>query len=195
MRFSPAAIAGGTLVVALGAAGLIRGAMPQSPASAASSSGPGTISVVGAYVVAPVPPVKLAAGYFTVYNTTSADDELQSVQTGAGSTAQLHVVVGGVMSAVAGGVTIPAHGSLALSVGKGHIMIGGLFGPLKPGQTVDMELQFRTAGTVEVTAPVVKVGSGPPKATSTAVPAPGSTSDSAPAPADSSTSTPSGAHS
>lgn len=193
MRFSPAAIAGGTLVVALGAAGLIRGAMPQGGPDAASSRVPGTISVVGAYVVAPVPPVQLAAGYFTVYNTTAADDELQSVQTGAGATAQLHVLVGGVMSAVTGGVTIPAHGSLALSVGKGHVMIGGLFGKLEPGQTVDMELQFRTAGTVEVTAPVVAVGQGPPSATSTAVPAPSSTSDSGPAPAESSTSTPSGA--
>ena len=72
-------------------------------------------------------------------------------------------------------------------------MIGGLFGPLKPGQTVDMELQFRDAGVVQVTAPVVAVGTGPPSATSTAVPAPASTSDSAPAPADSSTSAPSGA--
>ena len=193
MRFSLAAVAGGTLVVALGAAGLIRGAMPQPAAGAASPSGGGTISVVGAYVVAPVPPVKLAAAYFTVYNTTSSADELQSVQTGAGSTAQLHVLVGGVMSAVDGAVTIPAHGSLTLSVGKGHVMIGGLFGTLKPGQTVDMELQFRNAGVVQVTAPVVAVGTGPPAAPSTAVPATASTSDSAPAPADSSTSAPSGA--
>lgn len=147
------------VLVLLGAAGLVRGNMSQSTSAAPSApSAPGQVTVGGAFVVAPVPPTKLAAAYFTITNTTGRADKLLSVQTGAGSTAVLHTVVGGVMSAVPGGVTVPAHGRFALSPGKGHLMIGGLFGRLSPGQTVSMTFTFEDAGTVEVTASVVKVG-------------------------------------
>lgn len=152
-------LAAGALILAVGTAGLIRGAVPQATATA-GDTGAAPIVVTDAFVRPPVPPTQLAAAYFTVYNTTSVDDTLLSVATGAGSTAELHKEVNGVMTAISGGVVIPAHGSLVLSVGKGHVMIGGLFGPLKAGQLVNIELTFANAGPVDVVAPVKPFGTG-----------------------------------
>ncbi len=184
MSLNRAAVAGGIIAVALGVAGLVRGAVPQSVAVAAST--PGAVTVTNAYVRAPVPPTRVAAAYFTVYNTTDRSDELQSVQTGAGGTAVLHAVVGGVMSAAANGVAIPAHGRLVLSTGRGHVMIGDLFGRVAAGQYVDMTVQFRDAGIVEVTAPVIAVGAAPPGSSASDTSEPGQSSTP---------NTPSGAHS
>ncbi len=52
------------------------------------------------------------------------------------------------MTAVPTGCVIPAHGSLVLSTGKGHVMISSLFGQLKPGQNVNLELTFANAGPI-----------------------------------------------
>jgi copper(I)-binding protein len=166
MRLPWPAVFGGALVAAVGAAGLIRGSMPQSVASEGPVSA-GQISVTGAYVRAPVPPTQIAAAYFTVYNTTGRADRLVSVESGAGATSVLHAVgPGGVMSAMPDGVIIPAHGRLILSTGKGHVMIEHLFGRLRAGQTVNLELDFENAGPITVTAPVIAVGApaptGPP---------------------------------
>jgi copper(I)-binding protein len=164
MRLPWPALAGGVVVAALGAFGLIRGAMPQSlaaSASGASSSSP--IVIGGAFVRPPVPPSRNAAAYFTVYNTTGSPDRLLSVETGLGTDAVLHTVgTNGSMSVDPDGAVIPAHGSLTLSVGKGHVMIEGVTGTLKPGQHVDLELDFANAGSFDIAAPVVAYGSPAP---------------------------------
>jgi copper(I)-binding protein len=180
MRLPWPAVVGGSLVLVLGAAGLIRGAMPQSAAGGVGPSA-GAVTVTGAYVRAPVPPTQTAAAYFTVYNTTAHDDRLLRVVTGAGSTAVLHSDVGGRMVVSGTGAVIPAHGSLVLSTGKGHVMIEHLFGTLTAGQDVNIELDFQTAGSIDVVAPVLAVGA----------PAPTGSAN----PADSTTSAHSGAHS
>lgn len=165
MRLPWPAIAGGLVVAAVGAAGLIRGAMPQSVASGASNSAAGArVAVSGAFVRAPVPPTQIAAAYFTIYNTTDAADRLIGIQTGAGSTAVLHKVnPDGSMSATPDAV-IPAHGRLVLTTGQSHVMIEHLFGPLEAGQTVNIELDFQTAGSINVIAPVVAPGAPAPNA-------------------------------
>jgi periplasmic copper chaperone A len=178
MRLPWPAAVGGSIVLAIGAAGLIRGAVPQSIAST-GSTGSAPIVVANAYVRPPVPPTQLAAAYFTVYNTTAQDDQLVAISTGAGADAVLHKLVGGVMSAVSGPVTIPAHGSLVLSAGTGHVMISNLFGPLKAGQSVDIELTFANAGQVTVSAPVIPYSQPAPGAGSGAASgAPAATSSS-----------------
>jgi copper(I)-binding protein len=181
MRLPWPAVLGGTLVVALGAAGLIRAAVPQSAAASPDApSAAGPIVVTGAYVRAPVPPTQIAAAYFTVYNTTGTADRLESVETGAGATAELHTVQpDGSMDAAANGVVIPAHGTLVMTTGKAHVMIEQLFGKLTAGQSVNIELDFQRAGSINVVAPVIAVGA----------PAPGGSS------APSAPSTHSGAHS
>ena len=148
----------GVAVVALGTAGLIRGAVSLS-AAAPASTGSAAIVVSGAYVRPPVPPATNAAAYFTIFNTTSVPDTLISVASGAGAQAVLHTVVDGKMTAISGGFEIPANGSLKLSVSKGHVMISKLFGKLTNGQYVNLQLVFANAGPIEVVAPVVTFGS------------------------------------
>jgi copper(I)-binding protein len=163
---TPWAVTVGVALVAVGAAGMIRGNVAQSVATS-GSTGSDPIVVSGAYVRPPAPPTQLAAAYFTVYNTTGVDDRLTSVATGAGATATLHVLVGGVMTAVSGGITIPAHGRLVLSTGTGHVMIADLFGPLRAGQSVNLDLTFQNAGQITVTAPVIAFGAPAPTAVAT----------------------------
>jgi hypothetical protein len=169
------AVAAGTVVAVLGAAGLIRGAVPQ---SAAADSGPapsaaGPIAVTGAYVRAPVPPTEIAAAYFTVYNTTDTPDRLLSVESGAGATSMLHKdTPDGEMVAEPDGVVIPAHGTLVLTTGKEHVMIEQLYGKLLPGQTVNLELDFQNAGSIDIVAPVIAVGATPPTGAPSATPSP-----------------------
>jgi len=160
----PAAI-GGALVAAVGVAGLVRGAQPEDlgggvPGHAGTSSPP--IVVSGAYVRAPAPPTDAAAAYFTVYDTTSKPDVLESVVSGAGQVAVLHTYSHGRMTVQPDGATVPAHGKLVLKVGAGHVMIEKLIGKLEPGQTVDLDLTFKNAGNISVTAPVVALGAPVP---------------------------------
>lgn len=172
MRLPWPAVAVGTAVAALGAAGLVRGAMPQATAGntpAPSAAGP--IVVTGAFVRPPVPPTKTAAAYFTVYNTTDKPDRLVSIESGAGASAMLHRdTPDGRMIPEPNGVVIPAHGSLVLTVGKRHVMIENLYGKLLPGQSVNLELDFQKAGSVDVAAPVIPLGA--PAPTGSAAPSP-----------------------
>jgi copper(I)-binding protein len=163
MRLPWPALAGGVVVAAVGAAGLIRGAMPQPIAAGDVTSAANPIVVTGAYVRAPVPPTQSAAAYFTVFNTTATPDRLLSVESGAGATAVLHTVgANGSMAVAPNGAIIPAHGHLTLSTGRGHVMIEQLYGTLKPGQHVDLELDFAEAGSIDITAPVIAAGAPVP---------------------------------
>jgi copper(I)-binding protein len=160
-RVPPTLIAAG-LAVLIGMAGLVRGAVPQ---SAASHAGPQTAAIVigGAYVREPATPNN-AAAYFTVFNTSGAEDVLTAVSSGAGAQATLHTEVTGSMTTTEEGITIPAHSQVTLSPGKGHLMIEKLYGPLRPGQTVNLQLDFRNNGTILVTAPVIAIGAPAPTA-------------------------------
>lgn len=150
MRMPKAAAVGGVMVALLGAAGLVRGAMPLATVTSTATSAP--IVVSGAYVRAPAPPTDAAAAYFTVYNTTGTPDRLLSVVSGAGATTVLHTAG---MTPDTDGVVIAAHSKFVLSTGHGHVMIEKLFGTMQAGQTVNLDLMFANAGTVEVTANVI----------------------------------------
>ena len=147
----------GLLAVALGLAGLIRGSVPQST----GDQGPQGVSVVNAWIAAPVPPNTTAAAYFTVYNNTDSDVQLLKVTTSAGASNVLHTIVGGVMTAQDGGVLIKARSSLVLSVGEGHVMIDQLFGKLNVGDLISMELTFADLAPIDVTGKVYAPGTHP----------------------------------
>jgi copper(I)-binding protein len=153
----PAAV-GGVMVAVIGAAGLVRGAVPL-PSGGGGTSAAEPIVVSNAYVRAPAPPTDSMAAYFTVFNTTSKPDRLLSVTSGAGEVAVLHTAG---MKAVGGAPVIPAHGKLVLSTGNGHVMIEKLFGTPKAGQTVNLDLTFAKAGIVEVAAKVIALGAPVP---------------------------------
>jgi len=150
MRPSWPALGAGVLVAALGAAGLIRGAQSQSSASGAP---PAPIVVTNATVHALSG--HTAAAYFTVYNTTDEDDRLTEVASGAGANAVLQLAgAGGRLHARPQGVVVHAHDSLVIGPHKGRVMIEGVFGTLRRGQSVDLQLSFATAGPVDVVAEV-----------------------------------------
>ncbi len=145
------------IVVAAGVAGLVRGAMPQTVAGAsAPASQPNPIVISGAYVREPANGIN-AAAYFTVYNLSDTADTLETVASGAGAQTTLHTSDAGGGMQPSGGLTIPAHGSYSLTPSKGHVMIEKLYGPLKAGQSVNLQLTFARAGEVLVTAPVIGV--------------------------------------
>lgn len=180
MRIPVTTLVAAVAVVALGGAGLIRGAMPLAAPTGGGTSNSAPIVVTGAYVREPAPPTDAAAAYFTVYNTTGTADRLLSVTTGAGAVSVLHTLVNGSMVATANGVEIPPHGSFTLTTGNGHVMIEKLFGPLKPGQSVNLALTFASAGTIDVSAPVIALGAPAPTG-SKAGPTAGTQSSPAPA--------------
>jgi periplasmic copper chaperone A len=152
------------LLTLAGVAGLVRGSGPQAASSdSAAVAGPsGPIVVSGAYVREPANELN-AAAYFTIYNTTGTPDELTTVDSGAGAQTTLHSESSGVMQHSAG-LSIPAHGSVTLSPGKGHVMIEKLYGPLKPGQSVNFRLTFAKAGQLLLTVPVIAVTAPAPTA-------------------------------
>lgn len=173
MRLPWVAVAGATLAVALGCAGLIRGEIAQSaPGGGSAPSSASPIVVTGAYIRAPVPPTDAAAAYFTVHNTSGTADRLERVITGAGASAELHVESDGRMAASTNGTAIPAHGILVLSTGHGHVMIEHLFGTVTAGQNVNIELDFHNAGPINVVAPVIAVGAPAPTASVAPAPTP-----------------------
>jgi copper(I)-binding protein len=158
------------LVTALGVVGLARGAEPQGASASSGSSmsmdmgtnsgaaeaSSAAITVTGAYVREPASP-DVAAAYFTVHNNSGKADTLQTVLTGAGEESDLHTDSGTSMADMPNGIPIPAHGSVTLTPGGEHVMIQKLIGTLKPGQTVDLQLQFANAGTINVVAPVIAI--------------------------------------
>jgi periplasmic copper chaperone A len=150
-------------VAAVGFAGLIRGAVPQAVSGGLGGAATDPIVVSGAYVREPASP-DVAAAYFTVYNTTGTDDTLTSVASGAGQSAAVMTEdASGSMRVSAGGLRIAAHSSVTLKPGKGHVMIGHLVGALRPGQYVNLELDFVNAGPVTVSAPVIAINAEPPR--------------------------------
>jgi len=54
-------------------------------------------------------------------------------------------------------------------------MIEKLFGPLKPGQSVNLALTFADAGTIDVSAPVIALGAPAPTGASSAPASSGAT--------------------
>ena len=162
MRIPLPMVIGATVVIIAGGAGLIRGAQPLPVGAASLSSNSDPIVVSDAYVRASAPPTDAAAAYFTVFNTTAKPDVLETVVSGAGASSVLHVEKNGQMVVTAAGPVIPPHGSLVFSTGGGHVMIEQLYGPVRAGQSVSLELTFQNAGVVDVTAPVIALGAPAP---------------------------------
>jgi len=128
----------GLLVIALGVAGLVRGAVAQ---PAKSSGGGG--SVVGVDGQIRQLSATTAAATMTVYNTTGTADRITSAQSGAGAQTTLYK----------SSILVPAHGSVALT-GARRLVITQLYSPLRAGQYVTIALSLQTAGNILVTARV-----------------------------------------
>jgi copper(I)-binding protein len=136
----------------------------------------GDISVRGAYIREPAAP-DAAAAYLSITNAGSQPDTLLSAYCGAGRDTTLHDVPGaapptatragsgrgaGGEHVPSGPVTIRPGSTLSLAPGRGHVMLTGLTGTLRPGDSVSLLLSFQRAGEVLVELPVVAVGTQAP---------------------------------
>lgn len=130
---------------------------------------------------------KTAAIYFTITNTGTTADTLEgTASTPVAEHADLHEdkMANGVMQMRSvKSLTIDPGKSVTLDPDSGyHLMLIGLKGPLKEGQTVPLTLSFDHAGKQQVTASVAKVGAMHAGETSSAGSAPGMGHDMSPMP-------------
>lgn len=127
------------------------------PAFAADTA----ISVRDPYIRAPQAGAHVAAAYMQIDNKGAAADRLLAVRTAAGD-ASVHEMKmdAGVMTmrALAGGLDVPAEGTVSLQPGGLHVMLEKLARPLAPGDRVPMILSFAKAGDVAVTFDVRALG-------------------------------------
>ena len=174
-RRPPAGIVAAAVAVALGVGGLVAGAREQTGDSTPAASAPGdpaavagttvgNLTVTGVYIRQPASPA-VAAAYLSIRNAGADEDSLRSAYSGAARETTLHGQPGVVepgAHADSGPVPIPANGSVTLAPGRGHIMLEGLTGPLRPGDEVSLLLRFAGAGQVLVEAPVIAIGAPAP---------------------------------
>jgi len=137
---------------------LAQEAAQEMPAMAAETAGPaitvGDLEITGAFSRATLPNAPVGAGYLTITNKGTSDDRLVSASSSVAGMTQIHEMKmeGDVMkmNEVAGGLVIPAGGSVALAPGGFHIMFMNLKQQLAEGSTIVVTLTFEKAGTVDV---------------------------------------------
>jgi copper(I)-binding protein len=128
------------------------------PGAGATSSASGTaanksMQVTGAFLPLPASP-SVASAYFELHNLTGRADALVAISTSVAKTT-MAMSEGTSSMEMLGAVTVPAHGTVSFTPGHDHLMLQGLNRKLQVGQVVDVRLQFRQAGTLEVEIPVV----------------------------------------
>jgi copper(I)-binding protein len=131
-------------------------------ASTPAGSPGGGASVAATTVTEPwvvVPPTPdTTAAFGTLHNTSAAEVRLVGVDTDVAAMVQVHETVteGNVahMQEVAGGLAIPAGGTVQLKPGGYHVMLMQLTRPVAEGDSVDLTFRFSDGSAVTVTAPV-----------------------------------------
>jgi len=110
---------------------------------------------------------KTGAVYMTLGNKSGTADRLTGVSSDVAEKLQIHEmkVENGVMKMgeIAGGLPIPAGGSVALKPGSYHVMLIGLKKPLTVGEKFPLTLTFEKAGNISVTVPVQAMGAAQDK--------------------------------
>lgn len=149
-------------------------------ASAAAAQGR-AVEVTEAWARATPGNAANGAVYLTIASPTP--DRLTGLATPVAKAAELHMMtMEGPMAGGAGGVMamrplagldLPAGEKIILKPGGAHIMLVGLKGPLRPGQSFPLTLYFEKAGTSEVIVTIAKAGAmGPDSHAGTGTPTP-----------------------
>jgi periplasmic copper chaperone A len=124
----------------------------------AQGIGNASISVEQPWARATPAAAKTGAVYMTLSNKSGTADRLTSVSSDVADKLQIHEmkVENGVMKMreIAGGLPIPAGGSVALKPGSYHVMLIGLKKRLSVGEQLRLTLTFEKAGNISVTVPV-----------------------------------------
>ena len=110
---------------------------------------------------------KTGALYMTIDNKSGTADRLIGASSDVAAKTQIHEmkVENGVMQMreIAGGLPIPANGSVVLKPGGYHVMLIGLKKPLSTGEKFPVTLTFEKAGNISVMVPVKPMGAVPDK--------------------------------
>ncbi|OGH01743.1 MAG: hypothetical protein A2600_12780 [Candidatus Lambdaproteobacteria bacterium RIFOXYD1_FULL_56_27] len=97
------------------------------------------------------------AVYLTLDNQGKADDQLVGATSPVAEVVELHetTITDGVMSMnKVESFNVPAGGKVELTPGGKHLMLIGLKSALADGQSVDLNLTFKTSGQVSLSVPV-----------------------------------------
>ena len=137
----------GVLGIALAACG------STAPAAKASAASPAKISVSGAYVPLSATP-DMAVAYFDISNTGGSDDRLLDVTSPDAQSAEMDLSTATSMTAISGGVDVPAHATTAFARDGKHVMLMDLSPAPKLGGRVELRLTFQHSGTITVQATV-----------------------------------------
>ncbi len=125
----------------------------------------GNITVESPWARATPKGSEVGAGYLTIKNDGATADRLTGVTVDF-AIVQVHEMKmnKGVMEMreVAGGLEIPAHGTVKLAPNGYHLMFIGLKHPLVKGETAKATLTFEHAGKVAVDLPILAIGAGGP---------------------------------
>jgi copper(I)-binding protein len=123
----------------------------------------GQLDVSNAWARATPAKAENGVAYLTIRSPTP--DRLVSVSSPVAKKAELHTMemAGMVMKMhPMAGLDIPAGQPVTLKPGGEHIMLMGLNGPLREGQSFPLTLTFEKAGAREVTVAVEKPGAAGP---------------------------------
>jgi copper(I)-binding protein len=140
----------GVLGIALAACG---STAPAAKASAASPASPAKIAVSGAYVPLSATP-DMAVAYFDISNTGGSDDRLLDVTSPDAQSAEMDLSTATSMTAISGGVDVPAHATTAFARDGRHVMLMDLSPAPRLGRQVELRLTFQHSGTITVQATV-----------------------------------------
>lgn len=112
----------------------------------------GALEITGAFTRATLPNAPVGGGFFTIHNSGSEDDRLVSASTPIAKATQIHEMAmeGDVMKMqeLDDGLVIPAGETVVLEPGGMHLMMMGLTGAIKEGESVPVTLTFEKAGEV-----------------------------------------------
>ena len=131
--------------------------------TSAALAQPAQLEVTNAWARATPGKAENGAAYVTIESPTA--DRLVSASSPVAKKAELHTMSmqGMVMKMrPIAGLDVPPGQSLTLKPGGEHIMLMGLNGPLRQGQSFPLTLTFEKAGTRTVTVAVEKPGAAGP---------------------------------
>jgi copper(I)-binding protein len=138
------------------------------PADEPPGEAPGAavVAVQAAWSRETAPGQDAGGAFLTLDNRGAEPDRLLGGSTPVAEDVQVHSVdmAGGVMRMreIAGGLPIPAGGTVTLEPGGYHIMLMGLREPLRQGAEVPLTLTFERAGAVTVALDVRPIGAEGP---------------------------------
>ena len=116
----------------------------------------GNLTVEKAWARESPPGVPNGAVYFTITNAGSADQLIRvTSEVSVRTELHTHIHQDGIMQMrQVEAVDVPAGGRVVLEPHGQHVMLIGLKAPLKEGEMVELELQFKEGGQLGVRAPV-----------------------------------------